>query len=160
MALPKLSCMCIAVGLLFVPLLAGCQVDKKKVDEQITTMFKDQLKLTVKKIDCPDKMTISKGAKYECNVDVEPEGTVPVMVEITDNTGSATLSTKYKVIQPDELAADIVKQLEVKGTVDCGKGIKVLKPESSWKCTAKVPSGDHQVDVSITADGTVNYHAE
>ncbi|MFO0616960.1 MAG: DUF4333 domain-containing protein [Polyangiaceae bacterium] len=154
MSLPKLS-VCFAAGLL----LAACQVDKQKVTEQVTTMFKDQLSLTVKKVNCPEKMNISKGAKYDCDVDVEPEGTVPITVELTDSTGSALISTKYKVVTPDKLAADITKQLGVQGTVDCGKRVQILKPDSSWKCGAKTPDGDHEVEVKVDAEGGLSYHA-
>ncbi len=116
------------VGSVLVALLA-CEnnIDNKKLEEAITEMFDEQLDLEVKSVDCPDKVKVEEGKEFECKVKVEPKGTVPVTIEITDSKGSVQMETKYKVLVPDKIKEEF--------GIDCGKKIQILKPGRTIKCT-------------------------
>lgn len=146
--------------------LLACQskINQKKLDKIITKMFDKQLSLEVSEIDCPEDVKIKEGETFECEVTVEPSGTIPVVVEMTDDDGSVDVKTKYDVITPKKAAEVIVQGLASKGVsakVDCGKKVRLEKPKSKFTCQATDSQGlTKPVAVTIDEDGKTRWAIE
>jgi len=152
----------LSIGLVAAALLAcGGKIDQDKLDKLITKMFKNQLELEVDEIDCPKDIKAEEGKEFECDVTVKPKGTVPVVVEITDSKGSVEAKTKYDVLKPKSVQKEIVAGLAAKNIsadVDCGKKVRLAKPDTNFKCKAKDKTGmTKDVTVSINDDGDVSW---
>jgi len=153
----------LAVGALL--FTCGCErkIDQKKLDKLIKDMFSEQLELEVTDIDCPKDIKVEEGKDFECTVSVEPKGKVPVVVEMTDGDGSINAETKYDVINPKKLNKLLKNGLRAKGIdakVDCGKKIRLAKPDSDFTCKASDGKIEKKVRVSIDDDGKVSWKTE
>ena len=140
--------------------LLGCtkKVDEKKLHDLIEEICEDQLDLKVKDIDCPKEIKVEEGKTFECTAKVKPKGKIVFKVEITDSSGSIHASTKYDVLNPDNLEDDIEGKLSARGIkakLNCGKKVRVAKPDSSFKC--KVKGDSRKVKVSVDEDGAVTW---
>ncbi len=152
----------LSIGLVAAALLAcGGKIDQKKLDKLITKMFENQLELEIKDIDCPKNVKVEEGAEFECDVSVKPKGTVPVVVEITDSSGSVEDKTKYDVLTPKSVQKEVVGGLAAKNItakVNCGKKIRLAKPDTTFKCKATDNTGmSKDVTISINDDGDVSW---
>ncbi|MBW2455947.1 MAG: DUF4333 domain-containing protein [Deltaproteobacteria bacterium] len=155
----------LSIGFVATALLAcGGKIDQDKLDKLITKMFRNQLELKVRDIDCPKDIKVEEGKEFECEVTVKPKGTVPVIVEITDSSGSVEAKTKYDVLKPKTVQKEIVAGLAAKNItadVDCGKKVRLAKPDTDFKCKAKDKTGlSKDVTVSINDDGDVSWNLD
>jgi hypothetical protein len=144
--------------------LCGCEMklDPKKIDEIITGMFK-QASLEVATIDCPKNQKAKKGEVFECEVTVKPSVKVPVTVEVTDNSGTVNVKTKFKVITPAKLAKEIEGKLGGQGvsaTVDCGTEVRVAMPGTTFSCTASSGAEKRTLAVSVDDKGEASWKLE
>ena len=152
----------LSIGLVAAALLGcGGKIDQDKLDRQITKEFANQLELEVDGINCPEAMKEEKGNEFECNVSVKPKGTVPVVVEITDNSGSVEVKLKYDVLKPNVMKKEVTEGLAAKNItaeVDCGEKVRFAKPETSFKCKASDKAGLTQdVTITINDDGDISW---
>jgi S1-C subfamily serine protease len=141
-------------------LACGNKIDQKKLDGLIEGMFEDQLELEVDEIDCPKDVKVEEGKEFECEVTVKPKGKVPVVVEITDSSGTVNAKTKYKVLAPRPLAKEIQEGLRGKGInaeVDCGDEIRLAKPGKEFACTASAGAESKDVNVTIDDEGEASW---
>jgi uncharacterized protein DUF4333 len=156
----------LGAGLLCV-LVPGCQakIDNDKLNELITSMFKEQLKLEVSDIECPKNIKVVEGDKFECEVTVKPSGKVPVVVKMKDKKGSVEAETKYAVLTPQMLTDEITKGLQkqnLQAAIDCGKEVRLKKPGSHYTCSATPPGAPASriVNVDVSDDGNVAWKVE
>ena len=151
----------LGVAAVLLALLAcGNKIDQKKLDGLIESMFQEQLDLEVKDIDCPKDIKAEEGKEFECDVTVKPKGTVPVVVEITDSSGTVNAKTKFKVLAPKGLSEEIGGGLRAKGidaTVDCGEEVRVAKPGKEFTCTATSGGQSKDITVSIDDEGEASW---
>jgi hypothetical protein len=150
-----------AIGMVLFALVACTKkIDPDKLDKLITGMFEEQLDLEVTEIDCPKDIKVEEGETFECVVEVDPKGKVPVIVKMTDSTGSIEAKTKYDVLNPKKLAKEIRGKLRnrgISGKVDCGDKVRTVKPDTDFKCKLKDGSSKKTIKVEINEDGDVNW---
>lgn len=150
-----------AIGVVLFALVACTKkIDQDKLEKLITGMFDEQLELEVTDIDCPKDIKVEDGESFECIVSVDPKGKVPVVVKMTDSSGSIEAQTKYDVLRPKKLAKEIRRKLRnrgISGKVDCGERVRTVKPDTDFKCKLKDGGSKRTITVEINEDGDVNW---
>jgi hypothetical protein len=151
--------------LLFVCTACVGKISNEKLEDLIKSMFKEQLSLETSAIDCPKDVKVEPGKTFECDVTVKPAGKIPVVVKMTDDTGSVEAETKYAVLLPEKLADEVVRGMaaqNIQAKVDCGKEVRLKKPGSHYTCTATPPAGGQSrvVNIDVSDDGNVAWKIE
>lgn len=101
----------------------------KKLQETLLTSLGEQLPGTkLDAISCPADAQAKAGATFDCDV-TAPDGEFAIAVTIEDDAGNLNFKSKgiVSLVKLEEtLAAEVLKQAQVKVTADCGSGESTL----------------------------------
>lgn len=117
----------------------------------------------VERIRCPDEIARGAGKQFRCDAVLEGDSLeVRLRVRQVDADASLEVQLLDAAIDRTEVAEDLRRSLvtafERAFTVDCGEGVTVSAPGSTFSCTAEDPDGTRQVAVTVTDPaGTLSY---
>lgn len=158
----KARSLVLCFGMLVVSGASGCSfsvgsdgsgLDIPGLERAITKTVEGGTDYSVSNVICPDKVSVTKGVRFDCQVLLEGR-TLPYEVEITSDGGDVSYEPKAALIITEKaknLAERWIKeQTGIDATANCGtEEFTIINPGNHFYCSASAGNRISQLEVTV-----------